>query len=58
MKLSSYRHFSDGELLTEADQYAHDPLIAELAKRLEKKIEETAQHVCAAYPDCPCDIND
>ena len=53
MKLASYRHFSDSELLNEADQFAHDPLITELAKRLAEKID-----AAQAYPDCDCDIAD
>lgn len=47
MKLASYRHFTDDELLNEADQYAHDALVTELAKRLEEKITALEQAGCS-----------
>ncbi len=40
----SYDHLTDEELLKECDAHYANPLITELAKRLEEKIDELYSH--------------
>jgi len=40
----SYTHLTDEELLKECDSHYANPLITELAKRLEEKIDELASY--------------
>jgi|VirMetMinimDraft_7_1064189.scaffolds.fasta_scaffold00193_20 hypothetical protein len=53
---ASYRTFTTEELLEESDKHFSNPLIAELAQRLQNVLDTPPEVI--QYPDCDCNIND
>ena len=53
---TTYRNFTNDELLEEADLHFKNPLITELAQRLLNLLDRPPEAI--QYPDCDCNIND